>query len=348
MKKILVALLVGAFGISALAQSSNPSVVYDYKATFKRLDPQYKIRKLDGMKKVVESYAVKSDSITGYIVLPLCEACGDGKMKAAFTDPMTNTPIPAFYSYSLLNNPYPSFSGVGYFVRKDNKLIKNAGIEWVAKTNVWANAAIFGKNAYVIDTDIEQAPFTKGKYKVKNINNAWMALDFGIPDHLDYNDKGYEGDLFIKGITTNKNDDTDNIFVGFLGLDHMGLVTSPVKVINRGFGTVKPIGQSEAYSMGLCGNPTDPGWSCSIIQSISGSMLADVKWAGTCGVTPMWELCDPTKPAVKSTLIAGTWSLKYNKKLTESSDKEGDILKKLKATDKNVKSIYVSPTPPAE
>ncbi len=321
MKKFLAALLVGAFGLSAVAQT----VVYDYKATFKRLDPQYKIRTINSQKKVVESYGVKSDNITGFIILPVCVDCENGTMDYSFTDPMGNS----------------DFSGVGYFVRKDNKLIKNAGIEWVTKTNVQANAAVFGKNAYVIDTDKNNFPFTDGFYNVKNLNNAWMALEFEIPGHEYYNQNGYEGDLFIKNITTNPSDNTDNIFVGFLGLDHMGSMSKPTNVKNRGFGSVKSLMQGEAYSMGLCGSSTTAGWNCSIIQSISGSMFADMGWEGTCTVTPMWDLCNPEVNIVKDALIAGTWSLKYNKNLTEASDKEGEILKKLKALSTDVKDIYI-------
>lgn len=333
MKKFLAALLIGAFGINAIAQTTrefdpaaDPSVVYDYKATFKRVDPQYKIRSLDSQKKVVESYAVKSDSITGYIILPVCSDC------------VTENDFAITSSFEG-----DQFNGVGYFVRKDNKLIKNADIAWVAKVPVEAQAGIFGKNAYVIDTDQNQYPFAQNEYyTVKNLNSAWMALSFDVPDKVDYSTSGFEGDLFIKNITTDPDNDEDNISVGFLGLDH-GTDFERATLYNKGFGTVKTVGQSDAYSMGLCGSTTTLGWNCSIIQSISGSMGAQYKIEGTCSVTPMWDLCNPDQNSVHSSVLAGTWSLKYNKTLTEvvPADKEDAILAKLRATIADVMDITV-------
>lgn len=333
MKKFLAALLVGAFGVSAIAQSSasafdpttDPSVVYDYKATFKRIDPQYKIRKVDSVKMITESYGIKSDSITGYILLPTCVSCEKGTLESSFS---------------------PDFSGFGYFVRKDDKLIRNAGIKFVTKTNVIATSGIFGKNAFVKDDGSNDA---QEPSSLKNLKNAWMDLAFAVPTNENLSPTGYEGDLFIKGIVTDPSKLEDNIFVGFIGLDQydrfplteQGLETSTV--YNNGFGTVKLLTKDEATSLGLCGNPTTPGSSCWIIQSISGSMLGDFGYQGTCFVTPMWDLCDPTVGgAVGAAPIAGTWTLKFNKKLTEvaPANKESEILKKLKAESTDI--VYTS------
>lgn len=299
MKKILAALLVGAFGLSAVAQS----VVYDYRATFKRVDPVYKVRTIkDGSssyKAVTESYGIKSDSITGYVVLPVCEDC-EGDLESSMED----------------------FTGVAYLVRKGDKLSKKLELPYVLKTDVEAAAAIFGKNAYIVGYPVNGDPSD-----VKDLKNAWMTLEFATPGAADMDPGVIDSGALIKNAAG------ESVWYGFLGLDNVG--GSMPYIWNKGFGTVKTISQSEATTLGFCDGSTIPGWSCAIIQSISGSTLGEFGYEGLCGNTPMWDLCNPTETGMVTVApIAGTWSLKYNKSLSGVADasKEAEILKKLKAT----------------
>lgn len=304
MKKILAALLVGAFGLSAVAQS----VVYDYKASFKRVDPQYKIRtiKEDGSsyKAVTESYGIASDSITGYIVLPVCEDC-DGELESSLED----------------------FEGVAYLVRKGDKISKKAELPFVLKTDVDAAAAIFGKEAYIVGYPTDGDPSD-----VKNLKNAWMTLNFWAPGATDLDPENViDSGMLIPAAAG------EDVWLGFLGLDNVA--GSRPYVWNKGFGTVKTISQAEATTLGFCDGDTTPGWSCAIIQSISGSTLGEFAYEGLCGNTPMWDLCDPTEDGMVNVApIAGTWTLKYNASLSKVAEasKEAEILKKLKAVSTDV------------
>ncbi len=302
MKKILAALLVGAFGISAVAKS----VVYDYRATFKRVDPQYKVRTVvkessSSYKAVTESYGVTSDTITGYIILPICTDC-DGSLDSSVGD---------------------NFEGWAYLVRRGDKLSKKAKLPYVVKTEASAESVIFGKDAYIVGVSPSYTP------DVKKMKSASMILIFDLPGATDFDPvRTIDGKLLIS------NAGSEDIYFGAMGLDHK--TYSPWFVTNAGFGTVKVVSGSEAATLGFCNNT--PGSSCSIIQSISGSVVGKNEYAGMCDMTPMWDLCDPADNMLAGSdaaaPIAGTWTLKYNASLSklEDSAKEEAILKKLKAS----------------
>ena len=313
MKKILVALLVSAFGISAMAQS----IVYDYKATFKRVDPQYKIRTLkessSSYKAITESYAVKSDSITGYIALPICNSCNDSSGLTTSFDPNL-------------------FKGTAYLVRKGDKLSKKSELPFVLKTKAEAKAAIFGKDAFVIDNKPEADPqphYRRGDVSVKGIKNSWMMLNFGNAANDFVNNWGVG---VIDSIKVVPQAGGYNLKYGFMGLDN----TVGFYIYNYGFGTVKLLSKADVYSMGWCGgDEVIAGKQCFIIQSISGSTIGALDYEGACTVTPMWNLCAQVDKDDLTTLapIAGTWTLKYNKSLSNAEDQETAILNKLKVKD---------------
>jgi uncharacterized protein (DUF697 family) len=317
MKKFLTALLVGAFGIGAFAQR----VVYDYKATFKRVDPQYKIRTIreasGSRKAITESYKIASDSITGFVVLPVCSGVDkcNGTLQSSLTlDEFGSSPTELDY--------------VAYLVRRGDKISKKAGLPFVLKTNVWARSAIFGNNAFVIDDkEGDNTPSS-----LKELKNAWMTVQFYTPDY----DKILPYDKIDSGLIL-KNYGGYSLFYGIVGLDNR-LGSS---VYNKGFGTVKTLTQAEASKIGWCGGSTTAATACSIIQSISGSTIGEFGYQGACGLTPMWDLCNPTHTGAATTApIAGTWTLKYNKSLSEltGSALSDAILKKLKATSNDVVS----------
>lgn len=298
MKKFLAAFLICAFGISAMASS----VVYNYKASFKRIDPVYKVRTIQGehgkQKAVTESYGVKKDTIDGFVILPICEEC-EGDLESSVED----------------------FNGVGYFTRKGDKLSKKANLPFVLKTEVWAEAAIFGKNAYIVGY-----PENGNPSDIKQLKSAWMGLSFGFPGAGEV-----DPNTFIDSGLLIKQAPGEQVWYGFLGLDNYlgGYVD------NAGFGTVKVVSHSEAASLGFC--DADPGssYSCQFINNVSGSTIGWAGYEGLCGNTPMWDLCSPDEERmVKYAPIAGTWSLKYNKALSGVNDdaKEDAILKKLKAS----------------
>ena len=289
MKKILAAILAGAFGLTAVAQT----VVYDYKATFKRVNPVYKVRTESGAKYVTESYGVSSDQIKGYVILPLCDDC--------------NGPVAS----SMAN------SGTAYLTRKGDKYSAKAGLPFVLKTAVVADSAIFGKNAYILGT----TPPDGDPSAIKDLKSAWMKLSFVTPDAAltDVIDSG----LIIKEAAGTP------VWYGFLGMDNVLGGT----VSNAGFGTAKVLSTTQAATLGWCGGLPGSTTSCQMVQSISGSTLGDFGYDGLCGAVPMWDVCVPDATGmITAAPIAGNWTLKFNNSLSNASDQEGAIYKKLKVT----------------
>lgn len=337
MKKILAAILAGAFGLSAVAQT----VVYDYKATFKRLNPIYKIRKENKVDYVTESYGVSSDTLTGFVMLPVCNDC---------VDPLVRVPIDSSI------NPH---NGHAYLTRKGDKYSKTANIPFVVKVDVDARSAIFGKSAYILGTD----PADTTPSNAKQLKSAWMNLQYTIPGPVNATltpppapqtvvDPGHKipANLEVKKLQVNPKNPLDYIWYGFMGLDnkHGGFVN------NSGFGTVKILSGSSSSALGLCGPTVTKTPECRLIQSISGSTLGEFGYQGICNGIPMWDLCAPDADgqtggkwqpppyAFATAPIAGTWTLKLNTKITKiegktAADKrrnqEAEILKRLKVTD---------------
>lgn len=274
MKKILAAILAGAFGLTAVAQTA----VYDYKLSFKRVDPVYKIRKIDGDPVLTDSYKVASDSINGYILVNLCDDC---------KGPVAN-------SYA------GDSAGVAFLTRKGDKLSKKYNMPFVLKTYTnGMDSAVFGS---FDDT-------TGRPYNPKDQKLAWLAFDMGIPDTLEVVDAS----VVAKGAG-------DPIPYGFLGLDH----TTGGTIWHVGFGTSTP-GQKYVSCTAVAGD------SCQILNSISGSIDSDYfGYFSVCGV-PMWDLCDSTSP-ISFAPISGTWTMKFNKSLSNAGNylaQEKAILKKL-------------------
>lgn len=87
MKKSLIALFVAAFCFSSMAQV----LVYDFSASFKRLDVKlvkYNYKNDDGVtvkNAKMDSAKVVSDKFTGYMVIDACEKC-EGEMTESAAD----------------------------------------------------------------------------------------------------------------------------------------------------------------------------------------------------------------------------------------------------------------------
>ena len=83
MKKTLIAMIAAAFCVSsAMAQV----LVYDYAASFKRIDVTQKTLKNGSKKTHYDSPKVASDKFTGYMVIDACEQCGGEMLKSTADD----------------------------------------------------------------------------------------------------------------------------------------------------------------------------------------------------------------------------------------------------------------------
>ena len=355
MKKLIAAIVIASVG----AAFADPTLVYDYKASIKRLD--IKLRFDSKAKLVAEKYNVASDTITGFVTLPKCQNCEKSGIDAtadadamnfvlAATNPNAFTPalqakdyIPANASVNPTadSNVYPfsartdDFRGYAYLVLNGNKLVgaKYSRYRRVLKTSATANGAVFGAETYT-DGNQKNTPLVK-----KQLTKAWMALDFVVQDNYDveFDENGEEinhlkqayedldGSELVKSIGK---DPEHPLYLGFYGATNAGNWATVVE--NTGFGTAKVDPGTSDYT--ICG--TDSTADCLMINTISGSLVGYPYYIGPCNATPMWDVCDINSSGVAHEgVISGTWTLKFNaslSKLGSFKEKEDQILKKLK------------------
>ena len=325
MKKLIAAIVIASMGAAFAAEV--PTIVYDYKASIKRLDLQLKFVKKASA--VTQSFKVVSDTIQGYVTLPLCDNC-----------------LPADQT-GIDSTDGVDFNGSAYLTLKGNKYAKDYK-RVVLKTPAYANAAVFGSEAWVSSTQpIDPKKNTK----------AWMALDYNMPAigaRLVEDVNAAWPDFDISPVLKNQisiidpvTGKPDYLYLDFLGIGHVGNLG--IAVQNTGFGTAKVVTTKTPGSASLCGGyVSGQEYNCTIVNTISGTLVGYPWYLGACGHIPMWDVCvadvtttDATtgattttkqyKPVIDS-VISGTWNLKYNNKLSDEANKEAAILKALKAS----------------
>ena len=142
MKKLIAAIVIASIG----AAFADPYYVYDYKASIKRLDisAKYVSKTAD----VTQKYSVKSDTIQGYVTVPVCKNCtGTLDTSIGIKD-----------------------DGYAYLTMKGNS--KNvSGKEYaVLKAPIKASIGVFGGEQYMNGKIVDD----------KKVNKAWMSLDFPL------------------------------------------------------------------------------------------------------------------------------------------------------------------------
>lgn len=299
MKKLVLTALLAVCSITMAADV----LVYDYKASIKRLDLQVKYVKAKG---VAQQFNVVSDTVAGYVVLPACNSCSadSGITATTATD---------------------EFNGYAYLVLKGNKFAKQVG-RYVYKAPVYATAAVFGSQAYTTDSDPANP---------KQNKKAWMALDYAMAEVGEIQ-PDFDVTPLLKGKVNATNEPQ---YIGFLGLGHFG--NDGVLVQNTGFGTAKVVTTSDPDVFDFCGGYAEgKDYNCTIVNTINGTLVGYPKYIGPCGHLPMWDLCVETLDSgdlyymmTGDAVISGTWSLKFNNKLTKAAraadNAEDVILKKI-------------------
>ena len=304
MKKLIAAIVIASVG-AALAEQSY--IVYDYKASIKRLEISAKYNKKIG---VTQKYSVKSDTIQGYVTIPVCENCTKKD-----EDVDTALDILNLEDYPLAPEAY------AYLTLKSNSKLLPRDEAYV-KAPIKVAVGVFGADQIAESGEIADE---------KKINKAWMALDYPMPL-----------ETLAEGELVAKKDLVADVDLGFLGLGNQGTQElrfdeqNSINVQNTGFGTAKTLPGSSSF----CGGK---GSACLTVQTISGTLVGYPLHFGACGHGPMWDLCqnfdedldidvrvyeyEETRRAV----ISGTWTLKYNKTLTDqfASQREAAILNKI-------------------
>ncbi len=288
MKKTLIAMLIAVVSTSLFAADY---YAYDYKASIKRIDLVVTYKKNTA---IMQKYKVASDTIKGVVLIPICANCqetGGAETSVAYE------------------------GSLGWFIRLGDKLSEKIGNPYVAfDSAVNVNAAKFG--AYTVGR--ETVPFDP-----KNNKLAWMKLGYALADNnadqidVSWLEKRFSG---------------EPVDYRFLGASN----SDAGYVVNTGFGTVKPTREVNQTFYPCTGLTDAQIYSCDMIISITGTLCGgpqfdimmdeaptDPLYNGLCNTTPMWDICE--EDLEHHAVICGTWTLKYNAKLTERYYYDGEV-----------------------
>ena len=306
MKKTLIAMLIAVVSTSLFAADY---YAYDYKASIKRIDLVVTYKKKTA---IMQKYKVANDTIKGVVLIPICANCLAQGGAAASIDSTSNNGFSDLAGKESDGNPIPS---LGWFIRVGDKLSEKYGKAYVAfDTDVFVSTAKFG--AYTLGKN--PAPQDR-----KNNKLAWMKLGYALTDNNEQ--------IGVEAIEKRFSDET--VDYRFLGVSN----SDAGYVVNTGFGTVKPTSETIEH-FNPCDGASNPDvYSCDMVISITGTLCGgpqfdammdlnvptDPYYNGFCNTTPMWDLCNEATDHFA--VICGTWTLKYNAKLTESYFNSGDI-----------------------
>lgn len=174
MKKVFSILMVCAFAMSATAQW----LIYDYKVSFKRIDPQYtkltyKINEFDAKipknagcpdywTGYFDSFTTANDTLTGYIVMPACKPCGGDwtKFGSKYFMPLSTDQNNDSFSVNgkTAFDTADAAGAYAYIQRKADKLYASP----MKGAFGAASKAINGKLTWKIPVFVEAARFGKG------------------------------------------------------------------------------------------------------------------------------------------------------------------------------------------
>ncbi len=297
MKKSLIALFVAAFCFSSMAQV----LVYDFNASFKRLDvklvkynytfPEIKADAEQGIEgraavtvknAMMDSAKVVSDKFTGYMVIDACKSC-EGEMEESAAEDNT---------------------AVFYIVRKGDKA-KN-----VYRAVSTFRAAMFGSKT-----------FENPDYGMVNETKFTDALgDFEIPLTWDANEdnNGFLG--FDNYSEAGEEEDDGNVFYG------------------QGYGKVAKQSTTVVDKYTDCNGDhvSTQTTTCWMVKNLAGSVVGDTNYTGECGEF-IFDVC--SVEALNDAVLPGTFTLKLNNSLTfnkkafrfaDFAEAEEAILAKLK------------------
>ena len=317
-------MLISIVSITSFAQDK---LVYDYKASIKRLDFVLALKTINKAQYVTQSFKTTSDTINGYIIIPICQLC-DNQVGIAKSMQMDNQDEVLGFFWRTGDKIGKKTTVKHYDSRKGQEY--DGPVFYVAYDDaVRVDAAMFGAytvgSASLKDSEgntLKGKPLTNNKY-------AWMQIVYNL---------GANGtEVSTSNLFNNKKVSPDSVNYAFLGYAN----TNGGYVINNGFGTITSkkflCSAGVDGKIGICDDSApieEVDDFQTIINTISGSVcggaqiiargtdFVDPQYAGPCGVTPIWDICD-FDDQVNDAVIFGTWTLKYNKSMTDKYKDEG-------------------------
>lgn len=180
MKKTLIAMIAAAFCVSsAMAQV----LVYDYAASFKRIDVTQKTLKNGSKKTHYDSPKVASDKFTGYMVIDACKQCGGEMLKSTADD---NAAV-VYITRKGDKNKSNVYRAVGTF----NANMFGANAAWLNGKYVFAD-----KTKFTDASGFLAFPFSWGQI----LNSGFLGFDQQAADAICYH--GGYGKVTVKTVKT--------------------------------------------------------------------------------------------------------------------------------------------------
>jgi hypothetical protein len=331
MKKILSALLIGLFAMTAsaipawetkVANIDNLSwLVYNYKASFTRIDSKgATVKWKEGGKTAkgsFETFGTAKDTLNGYIILPSCYGCGGlwGYDANQVSGSGTYADAGWLESELPIKEVYPSAKGLVqgygfgataaeeeawiYVMRKGDKIRNTKGKKAVYRIPIDIEGGLFSKKVGAFHEGTKVGTATDPGA----LTSAWVKMSYAFPVAYDEYAAPYKYKKLVQDHT-----------YGFMGFSNamtrggdlaakrfpvdLAFASTTYEIDNEVVNNVAWIigtGFGTALTTITKGQEgwcsSTPDQSCLTINKISGSTVGSFLYYGICEVTPMWNPC---------------------------------------------------------
>lgn len=331
MKKILSALLIGLFAMTAsaipawetkVANIDNLSwLVYNYKASFTRIDSKgATVKWKEGGKTAkgsFETFGTAKDTLNGYIILPSCYGCGGlwGYDANQVSGSGTYADAGWLESELPIKEVYPSAKGLVqgygfgataaeeeawiYVMRKGDKIRNTKGKKAVYRIPIDIEGGLFSKKVGAFHEGTKVGTATDPGA----LTSAWVKMSYAFPVAYDEYAAPYKYKKLVQDHT-----------YGFMGFSNamtrggdlaakrfpvdLAFATTTYEIDDVTVSNVAWIigtGFGTALTTITKGQEgwcsSTPDQSCLTINKISGSTVGSFLYYGICEVTPMWNPC---------------------------------------------------------
>ena len=303
MKKIMFALLAAACS-SLMAEV----LVYDYAASFKRLDVTAPVKvKYAGSTYKMDTAKVASDKFTGYVVIDACEECTGAMVASA--EPGYTTPG----NYAVV---YIRRAGSKKLTYNKNAVYRAIGRFYAAK---------FGaKSGIGLVSDTQKIHVNPTKYTdALGVLSFWIDADGKVDSKAHTGTPGFMGvDHTGKAFWLDGDETTPGEYANWwkqITAHNPLLAVDYDTVDNAGYGKLISLKQIVAQS--CFADVTSVCWA---VKNLSGSIVGGFNYTGICN-NPIYDLCLMADKGIDGNLlpaeahmapIAGTFTMKLNNALS--------------------------------
>ena len=293
MKKLMFALLAAACS-SLMAEV----LVYDYAASFKRLDVSAPVKvKYNGSTYKMDTAKVANDKFNGYVVIDACESCSGNMLKSAEQGETT----PGNYAVVYIRR-----AGSKKTANYKTAVYRAFGRFYAAKFGAKSGLGHAGTEANPIPVHVNPTKYTDALGFLSYWINADGNSKAGKPGFMGVDQSGRADETWLTS------------WWDKITAHNPKLVADYDTVDNAGYG--KLVALKQILSSGCFADQTTVCWA---VKNLSGSILGGFAYTGLCN-DPIYDLCyveakgtakeEPLAAYVAP--IAGTFTMKLNNALS--------------------------------